>query len=248
MITGLKINEQRKQMYYEKGYWGKDTALDVWNKAVAQYGDKEYVADDQGARLTYKEVDEKAARLASWFAEIGVETGDVVTLQFPNWAEFTIAYVATLKIGAVIHPVPKNYNDADLIYIMNLVSSVAFICPTYFHNVDYEQQAIDVKAQVPTLKAIAVCDKFEPAKHGLIELSKICETYEPYTAVPEVTSDNVVVILSTSGTTGKPKAALLTHNNMLYSERVFVGEAAGVHMRFHAAEALQVDHAIDPFA
>ena len=38
MITGLKINEQRKQMYYEKGYWGKETVLDVWNNAVEKYG------------------------------------------------------------------------------------------------------------------------------------------------------------------------------------------------------------------
>lgn len=225
MITGLKINEQHKQMYYEKGYWGKETVLDAWNNAVEKYGDNEYVADDQGSRFTYKEVDEKASRLASWLKEVGVETGDVVTLQFPNWAGFTIAYVACLKVGAVIHPVPKNYNDADLIYIMNLVSTVAFICPTYFHNTDCEQQAIDVKAQVPSLKAIAVYDKFEPAKHGTIELSDICSNYEPYTGVPKVSSDDVVVILSTSGTTGKPKAALLTHNNMLYSERVFVGEA-----------------------
>ena len=127
MITGLKINEQHKQMYYEKGYWGKETVLDAWNNAVEKYGDNEYVADDQGSRFTYKEVDEKASRLASWLKEVGVETGDVVTLQFPNWAGFAIAYVACLKVGAVIHPVPKNYNDADLIYIMNLVSTVAFI-------------------------------------------------------------------------------------------------------------------------
>ena len=66
MITGLKINEQHKQMYYEKGYWGKETVLDVWNNAVEKYGDNEYVADDQGSRFTYKEVDEKASRLASW--------------------------------------------------------------------------------------------------------------------------------------------------------------------------------------
>lgn len=225
MITGLKINEQRKQMYYEKGYWGKDTALDAWNDAVKNYGEREYVADDQGRRYTYAEVDDKASRLASWFKEIGIEVGDVVTIQFPNWAEFTVAYVAILKVSAVIHPVPKNYNDADLTYIMNLVHAKAFICPTYFHHTDYEQQAIDAMKECPSVKAIAVCDKFEPARYGTISLSTICATHEPLQEKPEVCSDDVVVILSTSGTTGKPKAALLTHNNMLYSERIFAQEA-----------------------
>ena len=225
MITGLKINEQRKQMYYEKGYWTEKTVLDAWNDAVKKYGDREYVADDQGTRMTYAEVDDKASRLASWLKEAGVQAGDVVTFQFPNWAEFTIVYVAVLKVGAVMHPVPKNYNDADLIYMLNLVEATAFICPTYFHNIDYEQQAIDVEKACPSVKAIAVCDKFEPAKHGTIELSKICTTYEPLTKEPKVSSDDVAVILSTSGTTGKPKAALLTHNNMLFSEGIFSKEA-----------------------
>ena len=78
---------------------------------------------------------------------------------------------------------------------------------------------------MPSLKAITVYDKFEPAKHGTIELSDICSNYAGLTGVPGYPPD-VVVILSTSGTAGKPKAALLTHNNMLYSEaRVSSSEA-----------------------
>ena len=98
---------------------------------------------------------------------------------------------------------PKNYNDADLAYIMNLVHAKAFICPTCFHcNTDYEQQAIDAMKERPSIKAIAVCDKFEPARYGTISLSTICETHEPLQEKPEVSSDDtLVVILSTSGTT-----------------------------------------------
>ena len=53
----------------------------------------------------------------------GIKPGDVVTLQFPNWAEFTIAYVACFKAGAVIQSLARNFNGADLTYAMNLVES-----------------------------------------------------------------------------------------------------------------------------
>ena len=52
--------------------------------------------------MTYGEVDDAASRLAAWLVSQGIKPGDVVTLQFPNWAEFTIAYVACFKAGAVI--------------------------------------------------------------------------------------------------------------------------------------------------
>ena len=104
MITGLKINEQRKQVHQRaRGIGGKDTVLDAWDKAVKNYGEREYVGkyDDQRASLHVSaEVDDKASRLASWLKEIGIEVGDVVTIEFPNWSEFTVAYVAILQAGA----------------------------------------------------------------------------------------------------------------------------------------------------
>ena len=88
MITDLKINEEKKKEYYEKGYWTHDTIRDVWERQAQANADKEYVADDQGCRMTYGEVDDAASRLAAWLVSQGIKPGDVVTLQFPNWAEF----------------------------------------------------------------------------------------------------------------------------------------------------------------
>lgn len=76
--------------------------------------------------MTYGEVDDAASRLAAWLVSQGIKPGDVVTLQFPNWAEFTIAYVACFKAGAVIQSLARNFNGADLTYAMNLVESRAY--------------------------------------------------------------------------------------------------------------------------
>ncbi|MDR2715394.1 MAG: AMP-binding protein, partial [Coriobacteriaceae bacterium] len=222
MIPGLRIDEQHKALYYEKGYWTTHTLNDIWIERVRNHGDKEYVADDQGSRLTYREVDDRAARLASWLAGHGVAVGDVVSFQIPTWAEFSIVYVACLKVGAVMHPLSWKFNDEDLVYNMNKVGTKAFICPTYFHKCDYEKMALDIADRIPSLGSVALIDKVEPSLHGLPTLSSVARASQPLTAKPAVSADDVACILTTSGTTGKSKEVMLTHNNLVFSERSFV--------------------------
>lgn len=222
MITDLKINEENKKRYYEQGYWTEKTVNDIWNDRVAAHPDREYISDDMGVRLTYAEIDDKAARLASWLREQGIQNGDVVTFQMPPWSEFAILYVACLKVGAVIHPLAVTFNGEDLVYAMNLVESKAFIAPTFHHKTNFEDQIFSVVERIPSLpiNAIAVHDKTVDAKSATT-LKEIFEKYEPYTGEAGSKSDEVVLILSTSGTTGRPKAVLITHNALLFSERAF---------------------------
>ena len=85
MITDLKVNEQNKKEYYEKGYWTEQTLFDVWADRVSKFPDHEYVSDNLGVRFTYAEIDDKAGRLASWLKSVGVKNGDVVSFQMPPW-------------------------------------------------------------------------------------------------------------------------------------------------------------------
>ena len=221
MISDYRIDEDRKKLYYEKGYWTDQTLYDLWHEQATNLADREYVCDSTGTRLTYGQVDEKASRLAAWLKDQGIGNGDVVSFQIPIWADFCYVFVAALKVGAVMHPLAKNFNEEDLVYGLNLVGSKAFICPTFDHKTDYEEQILKVAPQVPTLKAIALIDKKAPAKTDLPTLQSIFDSYEPLTEAPESRSDDIACILSTSGTTGKPKAVLYTHNNILFSERSY---------------------------
>ena len=84
-----------------------------------------------------------------------------------------------LKVGGVVHPVPRNYNDVDLEYAMNLVGSRAYLSPTFSHNTDYEAQILSVRGAVPTLAAIAVLDKQAPSHSELPTFDDIYERFEP---------------------------------------------------------------------
>lgn len=226
MITDLKINEEAKRRYYDKGYWTKDTIADVWNKQVALHANDPYVKDDQGSAFTYAECDDIAARLASWLVERGVKPGDVVTFQLPTWAEFCPIYLAIARIGAVMHPLARNYSTDDIVYAMNTVGSRAFICPSQHKTTDHEQQAEDALPHVRTLAAerVLIVDSKKPSRKQFSTYSQVVRAYEPLAwSAPAITADDVACILSTSGTTGRPKQVLLTHNNILFSERAFVG-------------------------
>ncbi len=222
MITDVKINETQKKLYYEKGYWSCQTIADVWDERCKKFADRTYVQDDFGCSLTYAQVDEKASRLAHWLREVGVENGDVVSFQIPKWSEFCIIYVACLKVGAVMHPLAVSLNALDLDFVINQVGAVVYICPTFFHKTDYELQYGQFKNNVKSLRAVMLVDKEFPAHDESIPtLSSILENQAPLDEPSPAKADDVACILSTSGTTGKPKAALFTHNTILFSERQY---------------------------
>lgn len=162
MITDVKINEALKKLYYERGYWGDKTIADVWDEQCEKYGDRTYVQDDLGTKLTYKQVDTGARKLASWLKEVGVQNGDVVSFQVPKWADFCIIYLACLKVGAVMHPLATNLSANDIDYVINKVQSVVYICPTFFHKTDYENQYHGIENKLGSLKAVLLLDKEFP--------------------------------------------------------------------------------------
>ena len=149
MITDLKINAERKQFYYEKGYWTEKTLGDVWADRVASHPERTYVSDDQGSSYTYGEIDDKAARLAAWLVDGKGGPG--------TWSR------SKCYVGGVLHrlcgspqgrrghaPSSAQLQRRDLVYGMNLVGSRAFICPTKVAKVDFESQILSIVDQIPS--------------------------------------------------------------------------------------------------
>ncbi|HSN59244.1 MAG TPA: medium-chain fatty-acid--CoA ligase [Clostridiaceae bacterium] len=221
MISGIKISEKQKKLYEEKGYWGDKTLLDYWNESVQKYGDREYVVDDKGCRYTYNEVDDKAAAVASYFQQKGIKPQDVISFQIPVWSEFVIFTVACLKVAAVINPIATCYNGEEIASLMKVSESKIFVCPTWHHKTDYEEQIFAVKDGLKSLKHIVLLDNFKEKKSEAATLQEIIAEKATFKENGKAESNDVAAILWTSGTTGIAKGVMLTHNNIIFSEKYF---------------------------
>lgn len=226
-MVEIKINEERKQYYIEKGYWSDATLLDRWQETVQCYGDREYLVDDRGSRYTYREMDSEARKLASFLIDIGVKPHDVVSFQIPVWSEFVIVSIGCFMAGAILHPLALSYEAGDLIRSMNMTEAKVYFVPNWFRNRDCEARALKIKKQIPSLEKIVLLDNLREKSSTLLTLKEILNQYPPVSEeqlslTRKATSGyDVTLLLSTSGTTSGSKGVLLTHNNIIFSEDGF---------------------------
>lgn len=221
MKIAAKIDPERQKYYTQQGWWGTHTLLDHWNETVQRYGDRRYVCGDNGVWLTYRQVDDYAGRLAAYLRENGVECGDVAAIQLPNWSAYCVAYVAGLKAGAVLHLISRNTEKSELADLLTRSDAKALICPTSFRGPDYEAMLSNYRRDIPSLRCVLLADEQEPACSGHTTLTQVLKTCRPLDASPEVDPNDVAALLNTSGTTGSPKVVMITHNNILFSEKQF---------------------------
>jgi len=228
MSLGMKINKVQKHEYRQKGYWGDATLADFWNMSVLIAPEKEAVVDLQGARYTYAQMDEAAKRVSSFLIEVGVKQNDIVSVQLPGWAEFVLIYVACLKVGAVINPILPNLRESDLSYILNKCESKVLFIPSQFKKHDYPNMVKSVLPHVPSLQKVVIVEKGNRVDKGTT-LAGIIKHFPPLSDNIKRSADDLAAVLFTSGTEGNPKGVMLTHNNIISSERAF---AASLNLSF----------------
>jgi len=177
-----------------------------------------------GKYLTFKQFDEQVSRLANALLRLGVTKGDVVYVHLVNRPEQVIACFAALKIGAIAGPVNFQLTSDELLYQVNDSRGVVLITESAL-------------AGVPA----SVRDKFAKVKHvievgdevreGSLRYADLVEKQSPEVAPIDILPDDLAFIFYTSGTTGKPKGALLTHGNVAETVEALAkairGEEAG---------------------
>ena len=220
MKVTLTFNEQRRAAYRQQGLWGDASLADYWQQTARAMPDKIAVVDNHGATYTYSALDHAASCLANWMLAKGIESGDRIAFQLPGWCEFTVIYLACLKIGAVSVPLLPSWREAELVWVLNKCQAKMFFAPTLFKQTRPVDLILPLQNQLPQLQQIVGVDKLAPATSAL-SLSQIIADNTPLTMAIRTHGDELAAVLFTSGTEGLPKGVMLTHNNILASERAY---------------------------
>ncbi|EJG6419784.1 TPA: medium-chain fatty-acid--CoA ligase [Escherichia coli] len=220
MKVTLTFNEQRRAAYRQQGLWGDASLADYWQQTARAMPDKIAVVDNHGASYTYSALDHAASCLANWMLAKGIESGDRIAFQLPGWCEFTVIYLACLKIGAVSVPLLPSWREAELVWVLNKCQAKMFFAPTLFKQTRPVDLILPLQNQLPQLQQLVGVDKLAPATSAL-SLSQIIADNTPLTTAITVHGDELAAVLFTSGTEGLPKGVMLTHNNILASDRAY---------------------------
>jgi long-chain acyl-CoA synthetase len=184
--------------------------------------------------LGYGEIGRAARRLAGSFRSLGITRGQHVALMMPNVPEFTIAYYACHFAGLVAVPLNVMLKAEEVAYHLEDSDAVALI--VWHALVD---QAAPGFADAKACRELIVAGPYvSVAVAGATRLDTLVERGEPVLDLPDTRGDDTAVILYTSGTTGRPKGAELTHFNLFYN--------ADLASRLHQLDAGSVSLAVLP--
>jgi long-chain acyl-CoA synthetase len=178
----------------------------AFEQAVAAYPDAEAIVTPD-VRLTYSELDAHAQRLAAAFVFLGIRHGDRIAMWLGNSLEFVTVLLAAWRIGAIVVPMGTRLQTPEVAYIVQHSGSKLFV-----HDAD-------VASRLPTL------DETPQVQHrittgsgwpGSIVYNELVKEIDNV-PVHAGSQDEIAAILYTSGTTGRPKGAMLSHLNLVHS-------------------------------
>jgi fatty-acyl-CoA synthase len=199
-----------------------DTIDANFRRAVERFGEREaLVVRHQGIRWTYAQLDEQVDRLARALVATGVGVGDRVALWSPNRYEWVLVQFATARVGAIMVCVNPAYRTSELEYALGQSGSTLLFAAPRFKTSDYEAMWAEV---APRCTGVERAIFFERAGWDeLIARADSVTTEAVAARSASLDPDQPINIQYTSGTTGLPKGATLTHRNIL-NNGYFVGE------------------------
>ena len=191
----------------------------MWHEVVAEHGARPaIVSRHQGIRWTYAELDAQVERCARALLAAGVEMGDRVGIWSPNNAEWVVVQFATARIGAILVNINPSYRAHELEYALRQSGCSLLILAPRFKDADYRELLGSVDA--PALRrAVVLGDEWDE----LLEEAGLAGDDAVASRQAECDFDDPINIQYTSGTTGFPKGATLSHHNIL-NNGFFIGE------------------------
>ena len=197
-----------------------DTIGGNFDATVARFGDREALVDrPTGRRWTYTELAADVDSLALGLLEMGIGKGDRVGIWAPNCPEWTLTQYATAKIGAILVNINPAYRTRELEFVLNHSGTTLLVAAEKLKTSDYAAMIAEVRPRCRGLAHVVLIGG--PDWQFLLERGR--ELDPSALERIELDTDDPINIQYTSGTTGFPKGATLSHHNIL-NNGFFVGE------------------------
>jgi len=195
------------------------------DRTIAAHRDSEaLVVPFQDVRMTYAEFGAAVEQLARAFVGRGFRRGDRVGIWSPNCAEWVLVQYAAAKAGLILVNLNPAYRTAELEYALRQSGCRMLIAAQAFKSSNYPQMVAEVARRCPELETTVLLGS--PQWDALLASAEAGSLEQLHAREAEVQFDDAVNIQYTSGTTGFPKGATLSHHNIL-NNGFFVGEACG---------------------
>ncbi|MFO7971446.1 MAG: AMP-binding protein [Desulfobacterales bacterium] len=211
----------KKSYYYMPGEIPPGATLgEYFEKTCRKYPDREaFVFRER--RVTWKETEQNVNRLVLALIDLGIKHGDLVGVLFPNRLEFIYASLALAKIGAVNVPIADRLREQEIRDILSRTQATAIIMTPEFWGFSFSDLIAEIRKDLPSLKHVIVTEKKNHPHELLFEdlIEKNWEESYPddyyhrmYLEQHPIEADDLLEIIFTSGTTGRPKGVMHTHN------------------------------------
>ena len=215
-------SDELAQRYLAEGHWLDATLVDTARAMVVANPDKVLLTESD-RQLTRRRAWDQALRLAAFFRSRGLKPGDVVAFQLPNWTESAIIALATRMMGLIINPIPPIYRESELAYILADCGAKVIFVPQVFRKFDHAAMLEALKPTLPQLADVVVVRGDGALRwDDLLDLAPLDDAL-----LPKVDPSAVMMVMYTSGTTGRPKGVLHTHYSFDHRTRA-MGEAWGI--------------------
>ena len=184
----------------------KNNFSDILTEKSSLFPNKIFCHKINGREITFLELERYVNQCCRFFEEMGLVSGNIVTISIPNSISFIIFYIAGIRSGIKINPCPSSLSEYELVKNINFVEC----------NLLITHQAID--SNLMPLNCFSL--KFNNDDHFLLKL----ESYSEQKFERDICSDDVACIYYSSGTTGKAKCVLYSHKNMLSLTKSIVND------------------------
>jgi acyl-CoA synthetase (AMP-forming)/AMP-acid ligase II len=206
----VRWDAQKAEAFTRSGVWANKTV--AHHLAERLVSDPNHICVIEGEQVfTLRDLDAESTLLASALVRRGYKPGDTVSFQLPNWREAVVIGLAAAKASLVLGPITPIYRDAELTFMLGDSRSRVLFVPDQFRNVDYLAMAQRVRdALGGNLEIVVVRGEAEDC----VSYARLLEEGGDDVALPGADPNAVKLVMYTSGTTGRAKGVLHSHNSL----------------------------------